>query len=96
MKVVLSKVYTKKVKPLEHICMMKCPLDQDESTLRRYLMPVQMVIRGFCYKETSPLSGQGHAQHFLNILKDTNMYDKFGTHISKHFRETIYMHQFYM
>ena len=47
MKVVLSKVYTKKVKSLQHICMMKCPLQQDESTLRRYLMLVQTLIKGF-------------------------------------------------
>ena len=51
MKVVLSKVYTNKMKSLEHICMMKCPLQLGESTLRRYLTPVETVIRAFSYKE---------------------------------------------
>ena len=75
--------------------MMKCPQQFDESTLRRCLTPVQTIIRTFSYGEMLPLSSEGHAQHLLNILKDTNMYDRFGIHMSQYFRETIYIHQFY-
>ena len=40
------------------------------------------------------LTSEGHVQHFLNTLKNTNMYETFGVHMSEYFWETIYMYQF--
>ena len=95
MRVVLKKVYTRKVRLLKHMCMMKCPQQHFESTLRRYLTPVEEIMRAFCTNDMLPLTSDAHAQRFLNRLKNTNMYKKFGLHIPEHYRETIYMHQFY-
>ena len=53
------------------------------------------IIRAFSTNEMLPLTSEGYVQHFLNKLKNTNMYEKFGGHMSEYFRETIYMHQFY-
>ena len=77
------------------MCMMKCPVQCCESTLRRYLTPAEKIVRAFSTNEMLPLTSEGHVQHFLNTLKNTNMYEKFGLHVSEYFRETIYMHQFY-
>ena len=95
MKVVLKKVYTNAVKSLQHISIMKCPQQCFESTLGRYQTPAETIIRAFSTNDMLPLTCEGNVQHFLNILKDTNMYEKFGMHMSDYFRETIYMHQFY-
>ena len=95
MKVVLKKVYTNIVKSLQCISMMKCPQQCFESTFRRYQTPTETIIRAFSTNDVLPSTSEGNVQHFLNILKDTNMYEKFGMHMSEYFRETIYMHQFY-
>ena len=95
MRVVLKKIYTRKVRSLKHMCMMKCAQQHFKSTLRRYLTPVEEIMRAFCTNDALPLTSDVHMQHFLNRLKNTNMYEKFGLHIPKHYRETIYMHQFY-
>ena len=50
-------------------------------------MPVPTVLRAFSTMDM--LTSEGHAQHFLNILKDTNMYSKFGAHILMLVMESI-------
>ena len=80
MRVVLKKVYTRKVRSLKHMCTMKCPQQHFESTLRRYLTPVEEIMRAFCTNDVLPLTSDAHVQHFLNRLKNTNMYEKFGLH----------------
>ena len=73
------------------MCMMKCPQQHFESTLKRYLTPVEEIMRAFCTNNMLPLTSDAHMQHFLNRLKNTNMYEKFGLHIPEHYREN-YLH----
>ena len=58
-------------------------------------MPAESITRAFSTNDMLPLTSEGNVQHCLNILKDTNMYEKFGMHMSEYFTETIYMHQFH-
>ena len=53
--------------------MMKCPQQCFESTFRRYQTPAEMIIRAFSTNDMLPLTSEGNVQHFLNILKDTNI-----------------------
>ena len=68
------------------MCMMKCPQQHFESTQRRYLAPVEEILRAFSKNNILPLTSETHVQLFFNRLNNTNMYEKY---------ETIYMHQFY-
>ena len=63
MRVVLKKDYTRKVRSLKHMCMMKCPQQHFESTLRRYLTPVEEIMRAFCTNDVLPLT----VMHMCNI-----------------------------
>ena len=95
MKVVLKKVYMNTVKSLQHMYIMKCLQQCFESTLRRYLTHAERIIQAFSTHDMLPLTSQGHVQYFLQVVNDRNIYEKIGLHIAEHFRQSIYMHQFY-
>ena len=95
MNVILEKVYKNEVKSLVELATMKFPMNKFESTLSRYLTDAQTLIRAFSYNEMFPLSAEGHIKEFMDTVKDTNMYVRFGKYMRHYYRRTIYMHQFY-
>ena len=95
MNVILEKIYKNEVKSLVELATMKFPMNKFESTLSRYLTDAQILIRAFSYKEMFPLSAEGHIKEFMDTVKDTNMYVRFGKYMRHYYRRTIYMHQFY-
>lgn len=96
MNVVVKKVYINKMKSLVELAALKCPKNNFESTLSRYLTDAQTLVTEFSCNEMFPLSVDGHEQEILDTVTETNMSVKFEKYMTEFYRRKIFMHQYFL